>query len=152
MKTRIVVCDQSEARIYELERLDGPMNLIGRLTDPAARLHDRDLKSDRPGRVFDRASAGGKRRGATAHHSTGGERTPRKHASQLFARRIAAELETAHRQKQYQRLILVCGPAFLGLLRAELPATTAAALVAEVPKDLVHESEKSLRAHLPRPE
>jgi hypothetical protein len=47
MKTRIVVCDQSEARIYELEPLGGPMNPIGRL-------HDRELKSDRPGRVFDR--------------------------------------------------------------------------------------------------
>ena len=151
MSTRIVVADQSEARFYELEGARGPLRLIETLTDPKARLHDRDFKSDRPGRVFDHASTPGKRRGATAHHSTGGERSPREHEAQLFARRIAQELETAHDEKRYSRLILMSAPAFLGMLRAALPRAASAAIVAEVPKDLIHGPESAVLAHLPWP-
>jgi hypothetical protein len=84
MPTRIVVADQSEARFYDIERFAAPLRLVGQLTDPKARLHDRDFKSDRPGRVFDHASAAGKRRGAMAHHGTGGERSPRMHEAQVI--------------------------------------------------------------------
>ena len=58
---RIVVADQSQARIYSAGARR--LKLLGSLSDPRARLHDRDLGSDRPGRVFDRAVAPGKRRG-----------------------------------------------------------------------------------------
>lgn len=149
MHTRIVLADQSEARFYDIERADSPLRLIGKLTDPNARLHDRDFKSDRPGRVFDHAVEAGKRRGTVAHHGTGGERSPRKHEAQLFASRIAQELETAGQERRFDRLILVAGPAFLGLLRAALPKAVVAAIAAEVPKDLMHEPESAIRAHLP---
>jgi protein required for attachment to host cells len=150
MRTRIVLADQSEARFYDLEHIDGPLQLVGRLTDPNARLHDRDFKSDRPGRVFDHAPASGQRRGSVAHHATGGERSPRKHEAQLFASRIAQEIETSGREKRFDRLVLMAGPAFLGLLRAALPDAVRAAVVAEVPKDLIHQPESVVRAHLPR--
>ena len=149
MSTRVVVTDQSAARFYALDGARGRLRLIRTLSDPKARLHDRDFKSDRPGRVFDHASAPGKRRGATAHHATGGERRPRQHEAQLFARQIAQELETAHQEKRYDRLILMCGPAFLGVLRAALSKAASAAVVAEVPKDLIHEPESAVLAHLP---
>ena len=53
MRIRVLVADQSEACLFDL----GPrrsLDLVGRLTDPLAHLHDRDLVSDRPGRKFDR--------------------------------------------------------------------------------------------------
>ena len=46
------------------------------VVEAAKLLHDRDLKSDRPGRVYNSAAAPRGRRGAMAHHATGGERTP----------------------------------------------------------------------------
>ena len=149
MSTRILIADQSEARFYDLEGIKGPLRLIGKLADPNARLHDRDFKSDRPGRVFDHASASGKRRGATAHHATGGERTPREHEAHLFAQRIARELDTARQENRYDRLIVMAAPTFLGMLRAALPKAVSAAVVAEVPKDLVHGPESAVLAHLP---
>jgi len=151
MSTRIVVADQSEARFYEIDRLDAPLRLIGHLTDPLAHLKDRDFKSDAPGRVFDHAAASGQRRGSVAHHGTGGERSPRKHEAELFASRIAQELDTAHREKRYERLIVMAGPAFLGLLRDAFTKPVAAAIIAEVPKDVIHQPESAVRAHLPRP-
>jgi protein required for attachment to host cells len=148
MSLRIVLADQSEARFYDFERSDAPLRLAGRLTDHNARLHDRDLKSDRPGRVFDHAPTGMRRRGAVGHHATGGERTPRKHEAQLFARHIGRELETARQAQRFDRLVLMAGPRFLGTLRSELPAAISALVSHELPKDLLHEPESAIREHL----
>ena len=149
MRVRIVVADQSEADFYELEQRDMPPRLVQRLEDADAHLHDRDLKSDRPGRVFDHAPTVGGRRGAVAHHSTGGERNPRKVEARRFARRITRALEEARRQNRYDRLIVMAPPAFLGLLREEMSPAVHAVLTAEIGKDLIHEPPDALSAHLP---
>lgn len=148
MRVRIVVADQSEARFYDLGG-HNTVTLVGQLTDPLAHLHNRDLVSDRPGRKFDHAPLTEGRRGATAHHATGGESSPRKHEAESFARRIAADLEQAHRRGDFDSLILMSGPAFLGLLRAALPEALRARVVAEVAKDLLHRGIQSVIEHLP---
>ena len=96
MRVRVVVADQSEAKFYDLRYRPDALQLVGRILDPLARLHDRDFKSDRPGRVFDHAPMTGHRRGATAHHATAGERRPRRHEAEAFARQIAGELQRGH--------------------------------------------------------
>jgi protein required for attachment to host cells len=149
MRVRIVVADQSEADFYELEQRDMPPQLIERMADADAHLHNRDLKSDRPGRVFDHAAAPGGRRGAVGHHSTGGERNPRKVEARRFARRVAEALDEARRQHRYDRLIIMAPPTFLGLLREEMTAAVQAVLTAEIGKDLVHEPPEALGAYLP---
>jgi protein required for attachment to host cells len=148
MNIRIVVADQGEARFYDTAGAAAPLLLVNRLTDPNARLHDRDFKSDRPGRVFDHAPPASGRRGAVGHHSTTGERSPRKHEAELFAKRVASELEDARQAKQFDRLVLVAGAPFLGQLRAALPRDLHKAVVSEVAKDLVHEPEHALQTHL----
>ena len=149
MRVRIVVADQSEADFYELEERDKPPQFVQRLEDAEAHLHNRDLKSDRPDRVFDHAPVAGGRRGAVGHHATGGERNPRKVEARRFARRIAEALDEARRQHQYDRLVLMAPPAFLGLLRKEMPAAVHAVLTAEIAKDLVHEPPEALSGYLP---
>lgn len=149
MRIRVVIADESEAQFYDLDHYDAPLTLAGKLTDPLAHLHDRDFKSDRPGRVFDHAS-GGKRRGAVAHHGTGGERTPRKHEAVSFARKIAVALEHARTENCFDRLIVAAGPPFLGLLRAALETQFHSEIAAEIPKDLVHTPRNELHAYLPR--
>jgi protein required for attachment to host cells len=149
MRVRIVVADQSEADFYELEQRDMPPRLVQRLEDADAHLHDRDLKSDRPGRLFTHAPSTAGRRGAVTHHSTGGERSPRKVEAERFARRIVEALDEARRQRQYDRLIIMAPPAFLGLLRKEMPAAVHALLSAEIAKDLVHEPPQALGGYLP---
>ena len=146
MRIRIVVADQSEARFFDLAGRD-EVALVGHLEDPLARLHDRDLVSDRPGRKFDRAPLTGGRRGATAHHATGGEASPRKHEAESFARRIATELEHARQRGEFEGLIVMSGPGFLGLLRAALPESIH--VVAVVTKDLLHQGIDAVIEHLP---
>jgi len=149
MVTRIVVADQGEARFYDTARVGAPLRASGTLENPGAHLHNRDFKSDRQGRVFDRAPAAGQRRGTVARHATGGERSPRKRDAQLFAKRITRELSAAYRADRFDGLVLVAGPAFLGLLRAALTKALKSAVVAEVAKDLVHQPKTALQSHLP---
>lgn len=149
MRIRIVVANQAEAAFYDLESQTGEPKVATRLTDPMAHLHDRDFKSDRPGRVFDHAPPAYGRRGATAHHGTGGERRPRRHEAELFARQIAGQLEQAQRNAEFDRLVVMAAPAFLGLLRKVLPGSVRPHIAAEVGKDLVSEPPASVRAHIP---
>jgi protein required for attachment to host cells len=149
MSIRVVVADQSEAKFYDLGRRPEKLQLVSRLLDPLAHLHDRDFKSDRPGRVFDHAPMSGGRRGATAHHATTGERRPRRHEAEQFARRIADELERAQRHREFDALIILAGPMFLGLIREALSHAVRSTVVAEITKDLVHKSAREVIKHLP---
>jgi protein required for attachment to host cells len=140
----VAVADQGEARLYLLQSA-ASLRLIGRHENPAAHLHDRDLASDRPGRVYDRAPASPGRRGATAHHATGGERTPRRQLATQFARRIAGAIGAAAKATPFDRLILISEPRFLGTLRRALPAALRAKVTAEIAKDLMHLPATQLR-------
>jgi protein required for attachment to host cells len=149
MRIRIVVADQTEARFFDTEREASELSLAGQISDPAGRLHERDLKSDRPGRKFDRAPLQAGRRGATAHHGVGSEPNARRHEAAVFARRIAAELASAQRRGGFDRLVIMAPPAFLGTLRSALSATVRKCVAAEIAKDLVHETPGAVRTYLP---
>lgn len=149
MRVRILVADQAEADFYDMGHADETPRFAGGVGDPKAHLHDREIDSDRPGRVFDHAPTAGGRRGATAHHATDGERSPRKHEAGEFARRIVQILEKARREGEFDRLIVMAPPAFLGMLREALPDSLRSVMAAEVAKDLVHQPPSSLRSHLP---
>lgn len=148
MRIRVVVADEGEARFYDAVSRRS-LKLRGRVTNPAAHLHDRDLKSDRPGRVYDRAPAATGRRGAVGHHGTGGERRPKQREAELFARRIVDDLVEAQREDQFDGIVVMAGPPFLGMLRAALLRSPRLKVTAEVPKDLLHQDEDAVREHLP---
>jgi protein required for attachment to host cells len=149
MIARIVVANQSEARFYDSSGPASQLHAAGQLVNPDARLPDRDLKSDRPGRVFSSASSGNGRRGAVAHHGTGGEQSPRKHVATIFARRIVDELTKAKQDRKFDRLVLIAAPAFLGILRKALPESLQSIVTAEVAKDLHDPTDDEVREHLP---
>ena len=137
---RILVADQAEAVFYDSPDLSAEPHEIARITDPVAHLHDRDLMSDRPGRSYE--SVGG------ARHALERENDPRQREAVKFARRIARRLDEARRKDEFDSLVVVAGPAFLGLMRAELSRPTRAKVVREIHKDLVHGPLASLREHL----
>jgi protein required for attachment to host cells len=148
MKVRVIVADQSEARHYELT---DSLRFLRKTLHPEAHLKDHDLVSDRPGRVYAHANLGGGRRGGVAHHATGGERTPRKVEAERFAHDIVKDLDADRLHRQFDRLVVVSGPDFLGLLRANMPKGLQAAVLLEVEKDLVHSTDEVIRQHIPRP-
>ena len=137
MRFRIVTANQSEAQFYDAVSPTRPPTFAGSLSNPASRLHDRDLDSDRPGRVFNRAAVSGRRRGASTRHGVDGERSTHQHVVEKFARRLADELRRAHAAGKFDRLVVVAAPAFLGRLRRVLPADVRACIASTVDKDVI---------------
>ncbi len=148
MRVRIVVADRCEATFYDLNHFHGELEFAGRLAHPESRLHEQDLTSDRPGRVFDHAPLQDHRRGATARHGAGGERSARDHEAEIFARHIAEVLVRARQQAHFDRLVIISPPRFLGILREILPQSVQATIVAEIAKDLVHEHLSAVRSEI----
>jgi protein required for attachment to host cells len=140
-RIRIVVADQAEAIFYDAPSLRARPQEVGRISDPVAHLHDRDLMSDRPGRSYE--SVGG------ARHAIERENDPRSREAIRFAKRIARRLDEARRHDEFEELIVVAGPPFLGLMRAELSGPTRKRVVHEVHKDLVHSPVEALWQHIP---
>ena len=138
---RVVVADQAEAIFYDITSLKARPVEVGRMTDPTARRHTRELGSERPGRSYE--SVGGQR------HAVGDEPDPRHQRAANFARTIAERLDADRLDRAYQQLILVAGAPFRGVMRAELSDATKACVVYEVPKDLVHSHVEVLREYLP---
>ncbi len=140
-RIRIVVADQAEAIFYDAPSLDARPKEVGRISDPVAHLHDRDLGSDRPGRSYE--SVGG------ARHAIERENDPRWQEAVRFARRISCRLDDALQKGEFDELIVVAGPPFLGLMRSELSRPARERVVHEIRKDLVHGPVEALRRHLP---
>ncbi len=143
-RIRIVVADQAEAIFYDTAALSRRPREVARITDPTAHLHERDLASDRPGRTHPTVG--------TVRHAYGPEPHIRRLEATRFARRIARRLDEARRRHEYEDLVLVAGPRFLGELHRELSRLTSARVVHEIPKDLVHSTVPKLQQHLPRDE
>jgi len=140
-RIRIVVADQAEAIFYDAPSLGARPKEVGRISDPLARKHDRDLGSDRPGRSYE--SVGG------ARHAIERENDPRYEAAVRFARRISCRLDDALKRGEFEELVVAAGPPFLGLMRSEMSQQVKKRVVHEIRKDLVHGPVEALRRHLP---
>jgi len=140
-RIRIVVADQAEAIFYDTPSLQEQPEEVAHISDPLAHQHNRDFSSDRPGRSYE--SFGGQR------HAIERENQPRQREAVRFARRISRRLDESRRKGEYDELIVVAGPTFLGLMRQQMSRPTRERVVLEIRKDLVHSPVASLRQHLP---
>ncbi len=121
-RIRIVVADQAEAIFYDTPSLQAQPKEV-------------------PGRSYE--SVGGQR------HAIARENAPRQQEAVRFARRISRRLDEARRKGEFDELIVVAGPPFLGLMRREMSRPTRERVVHEIRKDLVHSPVESLQRHLP---
>ena len=73
---------------------------------------------------------------------------PHERAVSDFARALASRLQHARATNQYDRLVLVAPPKFLGLLRSSLDAQTERCVVGSLDKDLAASDEEELMKRL----
>ena len=73
---------------------------------------------------------------------------PRERIVAAFARELAAKLGHARTQNDYDRLVLVAPPRFLGLLRSSIDGPTSQLIVGSLDKDLATVGEADLVGHL----
>ncbi len=65
-----------------------------------------------------------------------------------FARSMVDWLSHAQQQDLFDKIVLVSAPRFLGVLRAEMPATLTPYIVAEIDKDLINMPQRALQKEL----
>ncbi len=136
-KTWVVAAESSRARIFQAESRLKPMKEIEGLAHPESRARVLDINADNAGRSFDRAGQG--------RHAMENEVDPKKHEAEMFAKQIAEHLDKARAKGEFEDVIIVAAPEFLGLLRKHVNPITAKMVSKTVSKNLVRETEEVIR-------
>ena len=134
--TWIVVAESARARIFTMSGIAGKLQEVTDLSHPESRLHDTELSSDLPGRTFDIQGQG--------RHAMEPATDPKEREAQAFATEIARHIERGRHEGNFDALVLVAPPKFLGRLRAELTKPARDTLVGELDKNLVEADTKTL--------
>lgn len=142
--TWVVVADSTRARILSLEHR--ALSELEDLVHPASRTPDRDLVSDRGGRSFDSSRQGGR-------HAMEPQHTPKQVEVDAFARQLAQRLDAARAKGEFDELILIAAPQFLGQLSAHLDDLTQRLVMRRIDKNLARHSLDDVASALglPRP-
>ncbi len=139
--TWLVVADNSKARIFSVDSRIGPIEEIESIVHTEARLPERNMTSDLPGRSNGKGGGGG--------HAYQDEVSPKQQENINFARKIASQLDAARKDGKFKQLMLVAAPGFLGGLRSQLTAQTQKLVCFELAKNISHLNAKEIREHLP---
>jgi protein required for attachment to host cells len=134
--TWIVSCDSSRARVLQVTGRDR-LEEIEDLVNPAARIHDRELRTDSHPRYNGHGGVG--KAGSAATGGPGNDReemTAAEVETEKFAKQIGRYLEKARMDHRYDRLFLLAPPRFLGMIRKELGKEVQKLVIDEIDKDV----------------
>ena len=137
MSTWIIVADSARARIFSMDDVRSPLQEVKDMVHPAGRLREQNLGSDQQGRTFDSKGQG--------RHAKEGDVSIKKQEAINFSKEIAAYLDTECNKNQFEKLVLIAPPEFLGLLRKDLSGTTRQHVTREISKDLTQHDESHIR-------
>ncbi|RMG57081.1 MAG: host attachment protein [Gammaproteobacteria bacterium] len=140
-KTWILVADSSKARLFTVETASGPLVEVRDFMHPEARMHEKELTTDLPGKHRNDTGVGA--------HGFEQEVEPKEQEAIRFAHELAAFLDKARNEHGYEQLVVVAAPKFLGHLREALPAPVRNLVRLEIDKNLVGQSPEDIRKHLP---
>ncbi len=129
--TRVLVAHDAGARIFDQRGPGKGLIELSSILFEDGRRSNIDINADRAGR-------GGYETHDDAH----------KHAVHHFARTLVDDLTSAHHRGEFQQLILVAPPRFLGFLRESLGTQLKRTIIGTIAKDLPRASLTELCAHL----
>jgi protein required for attachment to host cells len=132
LRTWILVADGAFARVFLSEGPDEPLKLLQDLEHPQSRFKGQDLYTDKP----------------RMEPYT----LPKDQEAGIFARQVASMLDLSLSRNEYDQLVLVAPPPFLGPLRKELSKQVQARVVDEIAKDFVSLKQHELQERLVIPQ
>jgi protein required for attachment to host cells len=138
--TWIIVADNTRARIFTASTPSSDLTEIEGIGHSEGRLHDTEITSDLPGRIKSSDGSG---------HALQQPTDPKQHEFDIFAHEIAKLLTDADKDKQFEHLLIIAEPSFLGLLRQRLPEHVRKQITFELAKNLTLHSVADIRKHLP---
>ena len=133
MSTWIIVADSARARIFSMDDVRSPLQEITDMLHPASRLREQNIGTDKPGRTFD------------SRHAKEGDVNIKKQEAINFSKEIAAYLDLECNKHQFEKLVLIAPPEFLGLLRKDLSNPTKQRITREIGKDLTQRDATHIR-------
>ena len=138
-----VVADEGRARVLERAQPRAPLQELNELRDELANVREAELRRDTKGRLYGKGER-------FVGHTTEPKTEPHRKEARKFARQIAHLLEQARNERRYDRVFIAAAPAFLGVLRQELPESVRKVVAGELDQDLVnldaHQLEQRLQA------
>ena len=137
----VVVADQSKARFFTVSDPLGELLDVGELEHPETREREQAPASDRPVRNVDSKGPG--------RHPMGDKVELGKQEAIRFAKQVANHVQLAHNEGRCNRLLLVAGPSFLGLLRGNMKSLSGME-ISELDKNLGQYDAQEIRKHLPK--
>lgn len=134
--TWILVANASCARIYLNSGPKKGLVQLKELEHPKSRQKGMDLVSDRAGQAM------------VGHGTRQTQEDPKQYEARTFAQELARELNHGRATGQYERLILIAPPAFMGLLNEKLNGPTGQMVSDRYEKDYTKATPRELTAHL----
>lgn len=134
-----IVADTRRVRVFEAVSDCAPLELAV-FANPAGGKPERDLVSDRPGRVINTTSG--------AHQALQSHATAREHALQLWLKHIGEPLRELLEERSSAAIVLFASPRLLPMLRRRLPSSLRHLVHKEVALDLAHQPSGALRKRI----
>jgi len=126
--TCIVACSAADARLWQSNSRFGDWKFLTAMSHASATKSEAHFASDRPGRAFDSVGAG--------RHSLSQSESGQQHELLVFARQVADYLNRSIANDDFDHIVLIGAPKFLGCLRTELSGTAKRAVILEASKNL----------------
>ena len=124
METRVIVADNTRARIFTSHSVINHLQEVEDFVHPEARLSNRELTEDSSGKSVDQ------------HGSLDPGTSAKEHEERSFALLLGRHLKALHNDQHFEQLILVASPRFLGMLRKALPGPLDQLVTKSIDKDL----------------
>lgn len=134
-----IVADARTVRVFEGSPPGRALAEVAVFRNRAAH-HERDLVSDRPGRVINRASG--------AHQAYEPKVRASQHAMQSWLRTIGPSLRALLEARGNESVVLVASPRMLAQMRKALPAAVSKRVTGELRLDLAHQPLGALKKRL----
>lgn len=134
-----IVADTRRLRVFEAVDNRAPEE-VAVFVNPAGGRHERDLVSDRPGRVIN--SASGVRQPLASHMSA------REHSLQVWLKGVGQPLAELLDERASTGILLFASPRLLPMLRRCLPPSLRGRVRSEMTLDLAHQSSGVLRKRI----
>lgn len=137
----VLVANAAGAKLFESNGV--AYKFVKEIDHPEGRKQNRELRIDRHGRAANLgAPVGGTGRMSRQAFSTAVE--PKEHEAELFAKSLAEILESGRTSNQFNELILVANPWFMGKLKMFLTHNTSKCLVESYEKDFANTPPNTL--------
>lgn len=125
----VLFANRSQAKIFSGGRAPESIQLTQSLENPTGTLKDRDFDADKAGRGLSEEGGGG----ATLDR----EDSATQKDAERFAKEVAQTLSRARSKGEFDSLVVVAEPRFLGLLRAQFENPMSKMISDEIPKDFI---------------